>query len=390
MKHPDWSVLGLQLDPFACGHFRLKYPLQTLKSAGVCNTHTVMAGRTGFTLEHIDLSGYTHVIAQRQFEGHTLNALLAARQRWGTTLLYEVDDNLHHVHPESHAYRVFRPGGVALKAHDTWVRNVDGLIVTTPELAGQYSRLTNRVYVVPNYLDLNIRDWRTPPPRDPRLEGKLVIGWAGGSTHAEDDEPLRGVLDLVLRDYPDVVFALCSHPQMMELFRSRQGLPKDRVVMLDPVDFVDYPRIPAQFDIGIAPLRDTLFNRNKSALKIMEYGAWGVPYVASDIAPYRRFHQETKGVGGFLAATKTEWDTALRFLIESDTGRGLTAQFGQKEIWDNWGLQENVGKWEEVLTQSLNRNAVSVWESTEKPGRNDACPCGSGVKYKRCCAPAFG
>ena len=25
----------------------------------------------------------------------------------------------------------------------------------------------------------------------------------------------------------------------------------------------------------------------------------------------------------------------------------------------------------------------------KKPGRNDDCPCGSGVKYKKCCAPAF-
>ena len=24
-----------------------------------------------------------------------------------------------------------------------------------------------------------------------------------------------------------------------------------------------------------------------------------------------------------------------------------------------------------------------------KPGRNDPCPCGSGIKYKKCCAPAF-
>jgi uncharacterized protein YecA (UPF0149 family) len=25
----------------------------------------------------------------------------------------------------------------------------------------------------------------------------------------------------------------------------------------------------------------------------------------------------------------------------------------------------------------------------QKPGRNDSCPCGSGLKYKKCCAPAF-
>jgi preprotein translocase subunit SecA len=27
--------------------------------------------------------------------------------------------------------------------------------------------------------------------------------------------------------------------------------------------------------------------------------------------------------------------------------------------------------------------------NTQKPGRNDTCPCGSGLKYKKCCAPAF-
>jgi hypothetical protein len=177
---------------------------------------------------------------------------------------------------------------------------------------------------------------------------------------------------------------------MMELFRSRQGLSKEQVVMLDPVDFVDYPRIPAQFDIGIAPLRDTVFNRNKSALKVMEYGAWGIPYVASDIAPYRRWHNETKGLGGFLAASKTEWDTALRFLIENDTGRGIKGCDIAAEIWNNWGLQGNVDKWEAVLEKSLNPNSISTWEPTEKPGRNDPCPCGSGNKYKKCCAPAFG
>ncbi|MCJ7610645.1 MAG: SEC-C domain-containing protein, partial [Candidatus Aminicenantes bacterium] len=24
---------------------------------------------------------------------------------------------------------------------------------------------------------------------------------------------------------------------------------------------------------------------------------------------------------------------------------------------------------------------------SQKPGRNDPCPCGSGKKYKRCCGP---
>ena len=33
---------------------------------------------------------------------------------------------------------------------------------------------------------------------------------------------------------------------------------------------------------------------------------------------------------------------------------------------------------------------VQAAANTQRPGRNDPCPCGSGVKYKKCCAPAFG
>ena len=35
------------------------------------------------------------------------------------------------------------------------------------------------------------------------------------------------------------------------------------------------------------------------------------------------------------------------------------------------------------------RPAAPPPTNAAKPGRNDVCPCGSGIKYKKCCAPAF-
>lgn len=380
----------MQLDPYACGNYRLNHPLTTLKQQGH-HVQRYLVGDPKWKWEYLpDLGQFTHIVAQRQFDLHLLEVLAQVRKKTGCVLLMEVDDNLFRVHPESHAYKVFKPGSDALRAHEKWLRTCDGLIVTTPDLAGQYSRLTNRVYVVQNYIDFHLRDWDTPVPRDERLVGKTVIGWAGGSTHAEDDEPLRGVLCGILRDYPDVVLSLCSHPSLMNLIVKRQEVPKERVVFLDPVDFEHYTKIPAQFDIGLAPLRGTLFNRNKSYLKIMEYGARGVPYVASDIAPYRRFHKETDGIGGFLAEGKSDWDVALRHLIEHPKWRKQRGEDFEALIREQYNLESNIWQWEEVLEQSLNRNTVSAWESTEKPGRNDPCPCGSGLKTKRCCRNAFG
>ena len=40
-------------------------------------------------------------------------------------------------------------------------------------------------------------------------------------------------------------------------------------------------------------------------------------------------------------------------------------------------------------TQAQQAQAARVAAGGKKPKRNDACPCGSGIKYKKCCHPAF-
>lgn len=390
MHTTKFRILGLQLDPFACGHYRLNYPLKTLQEKGH-EVFITLAGDPKWTPSRVDWhAGWTHIICQRQVSPLVYDCVMDLRNRTGCKVLYEVDDNLHKVHPQSHAFSVFKPNGEVIHTVEKWIRSCDGLIVTTPELAGSYANLNNRIYVINNYLDLHIRGWHERVERDERLKGKLVIGWAGGSTHTDDEEPLRGVLGPVLGDYPDVAFALCSHPKLMERMVSTLDLPPEKVVRLDPVSFEKYPVIPAQFDIGLAPLRDTSFNRNKSALKVMEYGARGVPYIATDIAPYRRFHIETGGVGGFLAETKTDWDVALRTLIEQENVWTKMGFNGSKMIHEQYSLRGNIDKWEAVIADVLIPNRVSTWEKTEKPGRNSPCPCGSGLKLKKCCRNAFG
>ena len=49
-----------------------------------------------------------------------------------------------------------------------------------------------------------------------------------------------------------------------------------------------------------------------------------------------------------------------------------------------------LGEWEEILpkekrdeiTKAYKRSKIAV---SNKIGRNDPCPCGSGKKYKKCC-----
>ena len=60
-----------------------------------------------------------------------------------------------------------------------------------------------------------------------------------------------------------------------------------------------------QFDIGIAPLLDTEFNRAKSAYKMKQYLSCGIPVLASPVGENLRFLQD--GVNGFLCNSATDF-----------------------------------------------------------------------------------
>ncbi len=63
------------------------------------------------------------------------------------------------------------------------------------------------------------------------------------------------------------------------------------------------------FDVGIVPLTTTNINRSKSWLKRLEYGACGIPSVASDLAEQRAL------LPWGLARKPIDWTRQLRLML---------------------------------------------------------------------------
>ena len=79
-----------------------------------------------------------------------------------------------------------------------------------------------------------------------------------------------------------------------------------------------------------------------------------------------------------------ELDTELNFTINYET-----LYYNMHVAKAKWLY--NINTWETILSKEIRKEIKSKYRSsvmivkTNKIGRNDPCPCGSGKKYKKCC-----
>lgn len=103
------------------------------------------------------------------------------------------------------------------------------------------------------------------------------------------------------------------------------------------------------FDIGIAPLADNVFNRAKTNLKFREYGACGIAGIYSDIPTYSDSVEH--GVTGLLVPqTNDAWYTALKLLIDDELLRKKIKINAYQVAYKEHSLEVVVADWANVLS----------------------------------------
>ena len=95
----------------------------------------------------------------------------------------------------------------------------------------------------------------------------------------------------------------------------------------------------ADCDIGLGPLTDDRFSSGKSAYKLLQYGAAGLPFVASSVGTNSTV---TAALGGRLATAETEWiDQVIEILNASASERRADGELARKVVdrsysFDSW------------------------------------------------------
>jgi hypothetical protein len=162
--------------------------------------------------------------------------------------------------------------------------------VSTPALARTIGDLCRRVLVVRNQLDerLFLAGTGGEPPAPTASNGgdPIRLVYAGSLSHADDLAFLREVLERLRsrsgRFELDVVGG--EHPDGEPQWYRRREVPTDGGAYPEYVALLR--RLRPEWDIAVAPLLDTPFNRHKSDLKFLEYSGLGLPGVYSAVEPY--------------------------------------------------------------------------------------------------------
>jgi O-antigen biosynthesis protein len=254
------------------------------------------------------------------------------QQEHGKKIVVDCDDYLEmdESNPHKIEHKMFDANFVIKRT----MQIADMITTTTDYLAGKLNEFNKNVVVLPNFMDLD--RWQLPILKN--TSNTIRIGWAGSITHLEDMkliiEPLKKICD----EFPQVQLIFVGDP--------RVGIPfagyRLENMMGVPFRFWPTKLHSLRLDIGLAPLKDTEFNRCKSRIKFYEYGICQVPGVFSPTAYMERAFD---GNFGMIANSEDEWYKQLRNLILCKALREDLGNAAFAHVVERCSLKRNIHLW---------------------------------------------
>ena len=321
-------------------------------------------------LKQYDIIHYHRTLGQYD----QMPALLERTKRLGIVTIMDLDDYWS-PGPHHPAYYLIKSANIDKMILDN-IKVAENVTTTTTLFADEIKKYNKNVYVLANAIDPTEKQFT------PNLEpsnGRVRIGWLGGSSHLKDLEILKGIVGKLRTDglLDKVQFVLCgfdtrgTHTEidkttgeqktrtirpMESVWYQYEKIFTDDYKTISPehqeflmkfipnsefenVENEPYRRVWTKpistyasnynlFDISLAPIEDNIFNKVKSQLKVIEAGFHHKAIIAQDFGPYKidlknaiqyggGFDLEANGILIDVNKNTKDWYAAIKKLIQN-------------------------------------------------------------------------
>ncbi|WP_242671852.1 glycosyltransferase [Stutzerimonas kirkiae] len=325
---PVPTVLAHIADKHGCGHYRIIQPLEALSRAGL--VEGVLAGSLLSPTE-LERLAPDSIVLQRQVTDAQIEAVRRMQAFSGAFKVFELDDYMPNL-PLKSVHRAQMPRDIVRSLRRV-LSHVDRFVVSTEALAEAFDGFHADIRVAPNRLDPQL--WGALQSRR-RVSSRPRLGWAGGLGHAGDLALIADVVKALAEEVEWVFFGMCPDAIRPYVSEYHPG-----------VDIALYPAALAalNLDLALAPVEQNLFNECKSNLRLLEYGACGIPVICSDVRCYQ---------GDGLPVTRVrnrfkDWLDAIRMHLSDLDASARQGDELRAAVRRDWMLEgDNLRHWRRV------------------------------------------
>ncbi len=323
--------------PSGCFWYRIKHPKDALTRHGI---------KTSFLHinEDIELDDMMSFLVYGVYPfsfGNALSFLKSEKKK----IIYDMDDAFDLIELDNPFYYAVKKD--ARSTHEIFAL-ADVVTVSTPVMKAYVEARSDKpVVIIPNMYEPT--EWMFPRPK---REG-IRIGFAGSSTHIKDLMEVLPSIKKLQEEYKELVFILfgfssndytqwlkdikriSTDEAIADILKFEEEMKGIRFEWCPFVDFELYPSVLTNMalDIGLCPLRDTPFNRCRSASKAMEYALSGALAVASNVIPYTT---EPTSI------TTDFWYSTLKHYITNPEDRQKELEKHQEWIRENKDINKHI------------------------------------------------
>ncbi|MEM7626833.1 MAG: glycosyltransferase [Planctomycetota bacterium] len=234
-----------------------------------------------------------------------------------------------------------QPSWVRRRRFNATVGRADASLVGSSFLGELSKPFNHRIEILPMAVDLP----DAIPIREGSEDGSITLLWLGSAS-----------TQVYLHDIAEAFTRLPTSPRITLRLVGGEALAFAGIeVDHRPWSEAEQERGLREADLGLCPMPDTLWTRGKCPYKILQYMAWGLPWVGSAVGENIVAAGEGNEARGLTAEGPAAWADAIVRLAENISLRQAMGRRGRayvERVHDRGALtQQLVRFWREVIAQ---------------------------------------